>query len=203
MSVEDSPHPPPRPAQDGIRRRLQLLKDLAKLPLKLLFLLLTTIKYKSNTNTNTNINANKNTNWRTVVSFCVKGGEMVSLSMWPHQVVLGNFFQDVENFKMETGILNFSQVVKGTARSSKGICFLLFLVFPYNIIFLYFQIIFNVVFLYSSIRWDRLRLFEVGLVASVENTPSPLDPHFNDGTQKVSIGPYNICHGHCPLANNP
>ena len=41
---------------------------------------------------------------------------------------------------METGILNFSQVVKGTARSSKGICFLLFLVFPYNIIFLYFQI---------------------------------------------------------------
>ena len=40
------PHPPPRPAQDGIRRRLQLLKDLAKLPLKLLFLLLTTIKYK-------------------------------------------------------------------------------------------------------------------------------------------------------------
>ena len=65
-----------------------------------------------------------------------------------------------------------------------------------------FQIIFNVVFLYSSIRWDRLRLSEVGLVASVENTPSPLDPHFNDGTQKVSEGPYNICHGHCPLTNN-
>ena len=127
---------------------------------------------------------------------------MVSLSMWPHQVVLGNFFQDVENFKMETGILNFSQAKAALGVPRKYVCFLLFLVFSYNIIFLYFQIIFNVVFLYSSIRWDRLRLSEVGLVASVENTPSPLDPHFNDGTQKVSEGPYNICHGHCPLTNN-
>ena len=116
---------------------------------------------------------------------------MVSLSMWPHQVVLGNFFQDVENFKMETGILNFSQV-KAALGVPREYVFSFFLVFSYNIIFLYFQIIFNVVFLYSSIRWDRLRLSEVGLVASVENTPSPLDPHFNDGTQKVSKCPYNI-----------
>ena len=50
----------------------------------------------------------------------------VFLSMWPHQVVLGNFFQDVENFKMETGILNFSQVKAALGVPREYVCFLLF-----------------------------------------------------------------------------
>ena len=47
------------------------------------------------------------------------------------------FFQDVEHFKMEAGILNFSQVVKGSARSSKGICLYSCISKSYSMLYFY------------------------------------------------------------------
>ena len=62
---------------------------------------------------------------------------MVSLSMWPHQVVLGNFFQDVENYiKWKQAFSTFprwSKAPLGVPR--EYVCFLLF--FQYFHIILY------------------------------------------------------------------